>query len=189
MPLKDEAKREYQREYMRRKRAGEIPAREVPVEADLTPRPREQRVIQALVTGEAKTLSAAMIKAGFNPTSKTVRDRFTPGGDLREVLDQELTKAGLTLPRILGKVAAKLDAKKHMTVAGDAIIAEDNDAQLRATDQAIRLHERAGTIPGAPQDERGSGGLHYHLHLDGLARLTPTGKQIDQAVDPAARLK
>jgi hypothetical protein len=181
MPLMGEAKRAYQREYMRRKRAGQIPARQAQAQADLTPRPREQRVIQALVTGEAKTLSAAMVKAGFNPTSRTVRDRFRPGGDLREVLDQELTKAGLTLPRILGKVAAKLDARKHVTVAGEAIITDDNDAQLRATDQALRLHERAGTIP-ASSESHGPGAsitvieVNYHTTPPIEQAATQTGE-------------
>jgi len=181
MPLMGEAKRAYQREYMRRKRAGQIPARKAQAQADLTPRPREQRVIQALVTGEAKTLSAAMVKAGFNPTSKTVRDRFRPGGDLRGVLDQELTKAGLTLPRILGKVAAKLDARKHVTVAGEAIITDDNDAQLRATDQALRLHERAGTIP-ASSESHGPGAsitvieVNYHTTPPIEQAATQTGE-------------
>lgn len=122
----------------------------------LTPRPREQKVINALVSGQAKTLSAAMVQAGFNPTSQTVRNRFLPDGDLRQELNQALETAGITMPFMLLKLFAKLDAKKNVAIGKQAIETDDNDAQLRALEIAIKLHDRTGKLPTAQEGSSGS---------------------------------
>lgn len=136
---------------------------QLPPEKKRTPRPREQKVISALVSGESKTLSNALITAGFHPCSTTLRDRFAPGGDLRQELDKQLETAGLTVPFALQKLRAKMDATKTLTVAGDALTTDDNDAQLRATDMTIKLLDRAGRLPGEPDKAVSSTTLNVNI--------------------------
>src|SRR3990167_7953639 len=73
-----------------------------------------------------------------------------------------LTDQGLHADLLVAKVRDKLAASKHQTVAGEAIEADDNDAQLRAVEIGIRLHERAGTIP-APAGGNGGGGTTINV--------------------------
>ncbi|KKL41724.1 hypothetical protein LCGC14_2367450, partial [marine sediment metagenome] len=74
-------------------------------------------------------------------------------------LDLALRSNKLGLKRVISKVADKLDATKPymLSVEGEkgkrvALDADDNDAQLRACDLAMKLHERAGRIPASGQD-------------------------------------
>ncbi|HAM39830.1 MAG TPA: hypothetical protein DCP69_00450 [Candidatus Omnitrophica bacterium] len=73
-----------------------------------------------------------------------------------------LTDQGLHADLLVAKVRDKLAASRHQTVAGEAIEADDNDAQLRAVEIGIRLHERAGTIP-APAGGNGGGGTTINV--------------------------
>jgi|KBSMisStaDraftv2_1062788.scaffolds.fasta_scaffold06274_5 hypothetical protein len=132
-----------------------------------TPRPREQKIINSLISGEAKSLSNALVRAGFNPTSSTLRNRFEPGGDLRAELDKNMETAGLTVPFALSKLRAKMDARKHLTVAGEALETEDNDAQLRATDMTIKLLDRAGKLPAEQEAIQGSGQITVNVLVIG----------------------
>ena len=92
-----------------------------------------------------------------------------------------LDEQGLPLTAALAKLREKLQANRLFNgvelrdgkTERVTMTAEDNDAQLRATEAVIGLHERAGTIPAATQGPGGAGGLHYHLHLDSLAGQTP----------------
>lgn len=136
-----------------------------------TPRPRELKMINALVSGEAKTISAAMVQAGFNPTSRSVRDEFLPGRNLHKQLMDALEEAGITLPFMTKKLYAKIEAKKHMTIAGEATEVDDNDAQLRALDIAIKLHDRAGTLPAMSE----SGGNGSTITVNVLVMNDPAG--------------
>lgn len=120
-----------------------------------TPRPREQRMIADLVSGEPRSVSNVLVRAGFNPGSKSIRNRLIDG-DLREELDRQLEEAGLTLPLAIKRLSTKLDATKRLTIAGEAETVDDNDAQLRAIDMTLKLHERTGRIPSA-QESAASG--------------------------------
>lgn len=127
------------------------------------PRPREQRIIDALVSGEATSVSNALVRAGFNPTSKSIRNRLAPNGDLRLALEKQLDDAGLTMPRIMQKLADKIDAKKYVSINKEARETDDNDAQLRAVAQVIDLHERTGKLPG--NESQGNGGSHITVNV------------------------
>jgi hypothetical protein len=137
MPLTGDAKREYMRLYM--------------------------RTIRARAREAGKLVSAAVQATQRRQQAQPVRVENT----VKTVLGLTLVNKGLTLDRVCGKIADKLEAKRHQTVAGKAMCADDNDAQLRATEQAIRLHERAGTIPAQAQSTSGNMSLtvievNYH---------------------------
>ena len=74
---------------------------------------------------------------------------------------------------MLRKVGEKLEATRWFNAAKvvrgksvtEAIVAGDNDAQLRAADLAIRLHERAGTIPTTQDQGRGGSGVSVAIHF------------------------
>jgi len=148
MPITGEAKRKWQREYMRVKRArarGETPVKE------MTRPEREAVVLKALISGNRATVDRALEQTGIT----------------RQELTRQLTEAGLPIMRILRKFAEKLDAKKSLVSRGshgvDTIESDDNDAQLRAAEGALRLHERAGTIPIAPEGSQG--GSHITVNM------------------------
>jgi len=143
--------------------------------APRTPRPREMKLLNAIVEG-APSLSAAMRIAGFKEDSSAIRERLEQGGDLRETLDKALTDAGLTLPTTLQRLSLKLDAKRHQTIAGVATITDDNDAQLRAIENTLKLHERAGRIPAA-QEGPGSG-AHITVNVMTWGESVATGAKI-----------
>ena len=113
------------------------------------PRPRETKLLQAIVEG--KSVNQALIESGFHPKSNQLRARLKPGGDLREELDKALEAAGITLPRTLQRLSDKLDATKTVVLDKVPTNVDDNDAQLRAIEQTLKLHERAGRIPSAEQ--------------------------------------
>jgi hypothetical protein len=87
--------------------------------------------------------------------------------------------------RILRKFAEKLEAKKLLVSRGshglETLEADDNDAQLRAAEGAVRLHERAGTIP-APSEPHGPGAsitvieVNYHTTPPIEQAATQTGE-------------
>ena len=112
-----------------------------------SPRVREQKLLVNLVSGQARSVTDAMLKAGINPSSTAIRNRLAPGGDLRAELDKQLIAAGIDLPRILKKLSLKIDATKTISIDKQALSVEDNDAQLRAVDMAIKLTDRAGKLP------------------------------------------
>lgn len=110
-----------------------------------TPRPRERRLVKALVSGEAKTVSAALKLAGFHPSSQTLRNRLEPGGDLRTLVDEALDAQGLTLEFQCKKLRQSMDAKKAVVVDGEVrTYTEDNDAQLRANELAFKVRGITG---------------------------------------------
>jgi hypothetical protein len=138
------------------------------------PRPREAKLLKALVSGEAKSVNAALIQAGFNRNSTCLRDRLAPGGDLRRVLETQLEEAGLTLPVILDKLRLKLDASKIVkmtknvtTGESEAITADDNDAQLNAVAQTLRLHERTGKLPALVEQGPSTGTITVNVLVMG----------------------
>lgn len=158
MPLTGEGKREHNRQHYRSVvKPQRHAARAERQTAALKVRPREARVIESIVSG--KSVSQALREEGFNQGS--LRARLRPGGDLADALRRALERKGLTLDKIIGKVAEKLDAQRPVTVAGEATMTDDNDAQLRAADLGCRLHERAGTIPSVTPV--GAGGLSLTL--------------------------
>lgn len=120
------------------------------------PRPRETKLLQVLASGNARSVSDAMLQAGINPSSTSIRRRLGEGGDLRKQLDKALDAAGLTLPRILNKLAAKIDAQKTIIVDKAPFPTEDNDAQLRAVEQVLKLHDRTGKLPAIEQGGQGA---------------------------------
>jgi len=154
MPLTGDAKTEYNRQhYLRRKLAR------------IALRPREMRVVEGIAEG--KTARQALKDAGMSPYNGTMLARLAPQGDLAEALRVLLEQRGLTLDRVVSKVKAKMDSKRHQQVGGVAIEADDNDAQLRAVEIGLRLHERAGTIPAQAQSGAGNVSLtvvevNYH---------------------------
>lgn len=126
MPLTGERSREYQREYKRRMRA--------------STRAAASAIIESLVPKQGRP-------------SNLSRQAQAVG---QAVVQQALEQSNLTLRRLTDKVAEKLDAEKPvmLSVEGEkgtreCINTADNDAQLRACDLALKLHERAGTIPAA----------------------------------------
>ena len=132
MPLTGEAKREWQRTYDKTRRSI---GRQV------------KREVVALVEGGASghAVSRAILEGA------------------REKLQTVLTEQGLLPTLVVAKVREKLDATRPymLSVEGEkgkreAIEGDDNDAQLRACELAIKLHERAGTIP-APAGGNGGG--------------------------------
>ena len=145
MPLTGEAKAEHNRaSYLKRKinRMALLP--------------REMRVIEGIAAG--KTAVQALRDAGMSPTNGTMLARLAPRGDLAEGLRVLLEQKGLTLDRVVSKVHDKLDSKRTLRMAGEdgeAIVTDDNDAQLRAVEIGLRLHERAGTLPVAPTEGQG----------------------------------
>jgi len=120
MPLTSEAKKEYQRVYMRKTRHAIAKARQ-----------------QALAVGKRLSGAALTSVAGSNVAQEMLRD----------ALDQHGLKIGLTLNTVKGLHEAERPYGK------EAVPGPDNDARARACDLAIRLHERAGTIPVKPQEE------------------------------------
>lgn len=141
MPLSGEAKAKYNERYYRTRRAREVMSKL---------RPREIRVIEGITEG--KTVGQALSAAGFHPNSSTLRERLRHGGDMAEGLRVLLADRGLTVKTLIDKTKAKLDASRRYGSGEDAIVADDNDAQLRAVEIGLRLHERAGTLPVAPTD-------------------------------------
>ena len=168
---------ERQRAYRERKRNG------VTSPPTVTLRPREMRVLANKALG--MSTEAALRDAGFG-TSGTMKQRLLPGGDLSLALGKLLDEENGSLKRVVGHAVGKLEAtrlfnaarmveikdEKGVTVkvekGTECITAADNDAQLRAAEILIDLHGRARNLPTVAQEAGGSGGLHYHLHLDGL---------------------
>ena len=112
-------------------------------------------LVRALARG--LSVSAAMEAAGYDRNQWRIRKRITdPDGDIRMELSSAMDRAGLTLPRALQKISEKLDATKTLTIAGDAHTQDDNDAQLRAVEQHVKLLERAGMIPSAASESGSS---------------------------------
>jgi len=154
MPLTGEAKRRYNVMYHAR-RTGKLDHI----------RPREVKVIEGIAEG--KSVAQALQGAGFSASSTSLRERLRPGGDLAEALRVLLTAKGLTMDALIGKAKDKLDAQRRYGSGEDAVIADDNDAQLRAVEIGLRLHERAGTIPAQAQSGAGNVSLtvvevNYH---------------------------
>ena len=132
-------------------------SRKAHVERDTSPvKPREARAVKALASGEAKSVSAALRIAGFNPGSSQIRDRMRPDGALGQLLAQEMEEMGLGRKVTLCNLLKHTDAKKMQTVAGEATQCNDNDAQLRAIENIIKLQERAGMIPSAASESGSS---------------------------------
>lgn len=109
------------------------------------PRPREDKLIAELASG--KTVSAALRAAGFHQNSTSLRQRLQPDGDLRKRLITVLKSADITSQRVANRLSSKLDASKTLTIAGNSFTQDDNDAQLRAVEQSVKLLQLAGELP------------------------------------------
>ena len=158
MPLTGDAKREYQRAYMRQ-------ARQVVT--------KSRKLLKETVGREVA--GAALVSHAARQVSQV---------KLTEALDQ----AGWTVERHVSKRIQLTEFKRTVGVEnGVAIEAPDGDVQCRAMDAMDRMLERAGTIPAASQPAGGSGGLHYHLHLGSLAvpRLIPAIDAVPPQYDEA----
>jgi hypothetical protein len=129
MPLTGEAGRTYQREYKRKQRASMRQA--------------------------AEAIIRSVVPTNGRPSLLTQQAREVGQSVVREALE----KSNLGLRRITDKVSERLDSSRPYAVTEEAggrkvtISAPDNDAQLRAAELGIRLHERAGTIPAGPQPQ------------------------------------
>lgn len=137
MPLTGERAREYHREYMRNRRAMAKQA---------------GKLVKQAVTGLGRPITTATDEV------KAVS---------QHALNMVLKAHGLELSRIVGKVNEKLDATRYYNGKDETILAQDNDAQLRAAEIAIGLHERAGTIPSSATSAPGGNSvtiveMHYH---------------------------
>jgi hypothetical protein len=130
----------------------------------LTPRPREQKLLDILVDGDPRSITDAMLKAGINPSATSIRRRLEEGGDLREQYAERLKKKGLTVDKVLRKTVALMDAKKPVMHDGKvALMTEDNEAQLRATEQGIKLLDRGGLIPAKQDKAAGSTSISVNI--------------------------
>lgn len=144
---------ERQRRYRTRKRnKGASPSQA----ATVTLRPREMRVIAGIAEGQS--VRAALRDAGFsNGHSGSMEERLRPGGDLAFALAQLLDSKRVGMERLIEHAESKLTATRVFNAARgrdgagrvvtECIEVEDNDAQLRANEHLVGLHERAGTIP------------------------------------------
>ncbi len=99
----------------RRKRTGKpaAPAPAHPIAASKRTgelRPREERVAQGVAAG--KSISQAMREAGFHPTSRTVRDRLKPGGDIHARVVEILNQEGVTLVHAAKRLRESMDAEE-----------------------------------------------------------------------------
>ena|SRR3990167_2839554 len=119
MPLTGEAKKAYQRVYMRQSR-----------------RVLREAAKQAQAAG-VKVSGAALQAAAAVQVSQVI---------LKEGLD----RADLPLDVSLHRVRQLHDAVRPY--GKDAIDGPDNDARARACEMALKLHERAGTLPVAPTE-------------------------------------
>lgn len=135
MPLTGDAKREYQRVYQRQV--------------------RKTAAIAASVIAHAVKPSSGL------PTQIPAEAHHAAQSVLQAILERQ----GLTVDRIVAKAREKLDATTKKTIARKATTLADNDAQLRAADLAIRLHERAGTIPAIQEQARGGTGLSVQINF------------------------
>jgi len=166
---------ERQKAYRQRKRNGNGITK-----STVTLRPREMRVLANKALG--MSTNAALRDAGFGGGGE-MRRRLKPGGDLSLALGKLLDEANGSLKRVVGHAAEKLAATRVFNAAKgrdaegrsvtECIEVADNDAQLRAAELLIDLHGRARNLPTVAQETGGSGGLHYHLHLDGLKGQAP----------------
>lgn len=91
---------------------------------------------------------AEAIVAQFDRKSSR-RKRLDPrvGHVAQRALRNALRRAGLDLDLTLKVLKDKHAAKTMKTIAKKAKVLEDNDAQLRAAEMAIKLYETAGEIP------------------------------------------
>lgn len=127
------------------------PANQEPIDSELprhrrrNPTPREEILLTRLAEGNST--SKALKAAGFCPTSKTLRTRLEPEGDLGQEYAKRMIDKGLNLDVPLDKLKSLMDATKHVTIAGEAKECADNDAQLRATDMVLKLQQNTGLAP------------------------------------------
>ena len=137
MPLTGEAKRAYQRTYMRQSR-----------------RVLREAAKQAQAVG-VKVSGAALQAAAAVQVSQVI---------LKDGLD----RADLPLDVSLQRVRQLHDAVRPY--GKEAIDGPDNDARARACDIALRLHERAGTIPSAQVNPGGGASItviEVNYHIEG----------------------
>lgn len=138
MPLTGERAREYQREYKRTTRAA----------AKLA----------------AKAIAQA---AGEYEKGRPVALRDAAGAVGQGLLRDVLERSNLAMERLAGKLSEKVESKKYQQIGKETIIADDNDAQLRAIEMSLGLHERAGSIPAGVAQASGGNSvtiveMHYH---------------------------
>ena len=149
MPLKGEAKREYQRLYMRGYSR------------------KTQKVAEAIpqLLGEKRGRPYTL--------SQDVQDTA------RAALGVLLRSKGLTAEKVVEKSVELLEATKQHTVAGVATISRDNDAVARAINEAKDWLVRAGEIPaGGSEMATTSSGARVRMvqiEPDGTERILEIG--------------
>lgn len=123
--------------------------------------PREARVVTGMLQGVSQ--SKALADAGFHKQSKTVIDKVRPA------LKAALVAARIDQDRIAQNIGRRLDATSPMLTTDGCIDRPDWAAQASGCRDAIALLDRAGELPAASDGGHGGGGgVHYHVHLDGL---------------------
>jgi hypothetical protein len=151
MPLNGEAKREWQRNYMRAKRRAESPQAEAIAKVMRDALGTQRRGRPAAIPAEAIAEGQAVLQAVLRET-------------------------GLDIKTLVIKIAEQLQAQRPY--GKEAILSADNDAQLRACELAIKLHERAGTIPAiteAPQSQGHGYVRMLQIDPDGTERMIEIG--------------
>jgi hypothetical protein len=120
--------REHRRTYMREYRARTSPRKRDMVET-------VQRALGVRARGKPRKLALEAVTEG------------------QAVLRAVLRATGIDISTVATKIKAQLEAERPF--GKDAIMSADNDAQLRACDLSLKLHERAGTIPAAAEGHHG----------------------------------
>jgi hypothetical protein len=69
----------------------------------------------------------------------------------RAVLRRVLSRRGVTLDNVVSKVAEALSSQKVRLLGGKEVSLVDTGNRLRASDIALKLLERVGTIPGVKE--------------------------------------
>lgn len=138
MPLTGDAKREYQREYMRKTR-------------------------RALAKAER-----IVAKVGGKPLSGCSAQSAAASMVSQEMLGETLDRHAWTLDRHIAKrIALTEHERTHVTKDGVTITAPDGDVQCRAMDAMDEMLERAGRIPTTVTSALGGTsvtiiGMHYN---------------------------
>lgn len=121
MPMSKEARRDYQRIYMR----------------ELRRKAKESGLQFAHLLAKNEQINARQIE----------NSRLNIDG--RAVLKLLLQEHGLTIERLILKLLSLLDAKKLISIGKVPTEVNDNDAQLRAIELSTKLLERAAAVPMA----------------------------------------
>jgi hypothetical protein len=113
-------------------------------------------------------MQRAMVKAGFHPTSKPIREQAIAG------LQQSLAQGGVTVDTVVASVAKRLEATSPMQMLdseGRCIERPDWTAQATGSRDAIALLDRAGVLPAPSQ--AASGGAQIVVNVVRFGDVRP----------------